>query len=116
VRTLRQAGYRLIATHPTGSLCPEDLAGVRRLALVGGNEHDGIRDELVNAADETVHVPMRGFVESLNVSVSAAILLCAATRHRPGDLTHGARRSFYAKGLYRSVSRAADVLRASSPR
>jgi tRNA (guanosine-2'-O-)-methyltransferase len=116
VQTLRQAGYRLVATHPAGTLSPEDLSDLPRFALVVGNEHDGIRDELARAADETVHVPMRGFVESLNVSVSAAILLAAATRHRAGDLTSGARRSFYAKGLYRSVSRAADVLRASSPR
>jgi hypothetical protein len=59
---------------------------------------------------------MRGFVESLNVSVSAAILLAAATRGRPGDLPEAEKRLLYARGLFRSVSRAARVLAASTPR
>jgi hypothetical protein len=53
---------------------------------------------------------MRGFVESLNVSVTAAILLHAATRGRAGDLDQGARRRLYARGLYLSVPHAEDVL------
>jgi hypothetical protein len=54
---------------------------------------------------------MRGFVESLNVSVTAAILLAAATANRPGDLDPGSRRRLYARGLYFSVPHAEDVLR-----
>ena len=71
--TLREGGYTLVATHPAGDLLPDDLAGIPRLCVVLGNERDGIADDLVKACDRRVRVPMRGFVESLNVSVSAAI-------------------------------------------
>ena len=55
---------------------------------------------------------MRGFAESLNVSVTGAILLEAATRGRAGDLDASERRRLYARGLYLSVSHAEDVLAA----
>ena len=53
---------------------------------------------------------MRGFVESLNVSVTAAILLASATRGREGDLDEEARLRLYARGLYYSIPRAGEVL------
>ena len=53
---------------------------------------------------------MRGFVESLNVSVTAAILLAAATSGRPGDLDAADRLRLYARGLYFSSPRAEDLL------
>jgi hypothetical protein len=53
---------------------------------------------------------MRGFVESLNVSVTAALLLSAATTGRPGDLPAADRRRLYARGLYFSSTRADDLL------
>lgn len=116
VTTLRQRGFELVATHPEGELLPAELSGIERLALVLGNEHDGICEALEKAATRSVRIPMRGFVESLNVSVSAAILLAAATRGRPGDLPEGEKRLLYARGLFRSVSQAARVLAASTPR
>jgi len=106
----RSAGLELIATHPNGELLPEDLAKVPRFALVLGNERDGISDALSAACPRAVRVPMRGFVESLNVSVTAAILLSAATHDRPGDLDEAARLRLYARGLYLSTNRADDLL------
>jgi hypothetical protein len=53
---------------------------------------------------------MRGFVESLNVSVTAAILLSAATRDRKGDLSPSELRRLYARGLYFSVDRPRELL------
>ena len=44
-------------------------------ALFFGTEHAGISQDVVDSADEFVKIPMCGFVESLNVSASAAILL-----------------------------------------
>lgn len=108
-------GYEICATHPEGELLPEDLAQIPRLCLLLGNEHDGIREELWRAASRTVRIPMRGFVESLNVSVSAAILLAAATRGRSGDLAPSEQRRLYARGLFQSVARAADILAAATP-
>lgn len=115
VAALAQRGFELVSTHPEGTLVPEDLASIPKLALVLGNEHDGIRDDLERAATRSVRVPMRGFVESLNLSVSAAILLRAATQGRAGDLDDGHRQWLYARGLYRSVVRAERVLAAMAP-
>ena len=114
IAAARAGGLELIATHPDGELLPADLAAIPRLALVLGNERDGIRKELADACSRAVQVPMRGFVESLNVSVTAAICLQAATSGRPGDLNATEKRRLYARGLYFSVNRADDVLSAES--
>lgn len=110
VKVLREARMTLVGAHPEGELLPGDLAGIPRLAVVLGNEHDGITRELYAACERTVRVPMRGMVESLNVSVTAAVLLSRATEGRKGDLDEAARRKLYARGLYFSVQRAKDVL------
>lgn len=109
---LLRRGFELIQTHPQGELAPDDLAAIPRVALILGNEHRGIDPLFVRAAARRVRIPMRGFVESLNVSVSAAVLLAAVTRHRRGDLTPSARRHLYARALFHSVPRAAEVLAA----
>lgn len=112
VAHLRARGFELVATHPQGELLPTDLAHIPKLALMLGNEHDGLSPELARAATRTVRIPMRGFVESLNVSVAAAILLAAATQGRAGDLTHEERQRLYARALFRTVPRAQEVLAA----
>ena len=103
-------GYELVAAAADGELAPHDLASIPRLALVLGNERDGIADALAAACTKRVRVPMRGFVESLNVSVSAAILLAYATHGRSGDLSADDYRRLYARGLYFTVDKADDVL------
>lgn len=115
VSALTSQGFELVATHPEGELVPEELKDMRRVCLVFGNEHDGISRELRESATRTVRVPMRGFVESLNVSVSAALLLRAATMDRAGDLSPAERRLLYARGLFHTVPRAAEVLAGSRP-
>jgi tRNA (guanosine-2'-O-)-methyltransferase len=109
---LRAQGYELIATHPKGKLTPPDLAHIPRLALLLGNEHEGICAELAVHAKRAVRIPMRGFVESLNVSVAAAVLLSAATQGRTGDLPLSEKRRLYARALFRSVPRAQEILAA----
>jgi tRNA (guanosine-2'-O-)-methyltransferase len=106
----REAGLPLVATHPDGELVPEDLAAMPRLALVLGNEREGIHEDLAAACSARVRVPMGGFVESLNVSVTAAVLLYAATRGRAGDLDEASRLRLYARGLFLSVAHAEDIL------
>ena len=51
-------------------------------AVVVGTEATGLSSEWMNAADEKIKIPMRGKIDSLNVSVSAAILLFEAQRQR----------------------------------
>lgn len=109
---LHAQGFTTVATHPEGNLSAEELASVPKVALILGNEHDGLRDALHEGAKQSVRIPMRGFVESFNVSVAAAVLLYAATRGRSGDLSEAEQLRFYARALVRSVPRALDVLAA----
>lgn len=113
---LTTRGMELVTTHPEGVMEPEELAAIPRLALVLGNEHWGVHDKLVRAAGRSVRIPMRGFVESLNVSVSAAILLHHALKGRQGNLAASDRQRLYARRLYYSVKRADLVLSAHTPR
>ncbi len=111
IEAAERAGMVLVAARSDGEMLPSELRALPRVALVLGNERDGIGPVLAAACTRSVRVPMRGFVESLNVSVTAAILLASATAGREGDLDEAARRRLYARGLYFSVPRAEDVLR-----
>jgi len=110
VGAVKSAGLEMVAAHPEGELLPEDLASLPRVVIVLGNERDGISEDLAARCEKRVRVPMRGFVESLNVSVTAAVLLASATRGRMGDLDEEARLRLYARGLFYSVPRAGEVL------
>ena len=110
IQAARAAGLELVGAHPEGTLLPKDLAKIPRVALVLGNERDGIAADLARACDRHVRVPMRGFIDSLNVSVTAAILLSHAVEGRPGDLDEATRQRLYARGLFYSVEAAKDVL------
>ncbi|QHC23142.1 TrmH family RNA methyltransferase [Streptomyces sp. GS7] len=74
VAALRAAGFQIVVTSPRGthlqSLAP--LRG-RRVALVVGNETEGVSDAVQAAADLVVQIPMAGAVESLNVGVATGI-------------------------------------------
>jgi tRNA (guanosine-2'-O-)-methyltransferase len=54
----------------------------KKVAIVLGNEHRGVSDEAANLADKKFIIPMKGMVQSLNVSVAAAIVLYEAFRQR----------------------------------
>jgi tRNA (guanosine-2'-O-)-methyltransferase len=110
VTALRDEGYELVGAHAEGEIGPDELADIPKLAIVLGNERDGIAEDLERACTRRVRVPMRGFVESLNVSVVAAVLLASATAKRTGDLPEADRRRLYARGLYLSVEKADEVL------
>ncbi len=112
---LKNRGFRLLVTHPEGRLTPSDLSTLDKVALILGNERDGVSPELAARADDTIRIPMRGFVESLNVSVTAAILVQAACDGRPSDLSEEERQNIYARWLRKSVPRADEVLRALNP-
>jgi tRNA (guanosine-2'-O-)-methyltransferase len=108
---LRAAGFVLVAAHAGGELVPADLAALPRACVVVGNEREGIRDELLGACDRSVRVPMRGFAESLNLSVTAAILLSHALAGRAGDLDADERARFVARGLLLTVPGSVTILR-----
>ncbi len=110
VGALHERGYKVYVAAMDGSLRPEDLASIPRVAIVFGNEHSGVSPELAALADGACTIPMRGFVQSLNVSVAAAITLAAAMRGRPGDLDETQRQLLRARYLLASVPRAHEIL------
>lgn len=76
VTALREQGFEVVATSSHGTVAQADtpLRG-GRVALVVGNETDGVRPEVLAAADHVVRIPMAGGVESLNVGVATGISL-----------------------------------------
>lgn len=116
IARLQREGYTLIAACMDGELVPSDLEHIERFALVMGNEKVGVSNEFLAASTKRVRVPMRGFVESLNLSVATAILLHAALEHRNGDLPEARQRELYARGLVRSVVKIREVLGGLEPR
>lgn len=97
VAALRGEGIALYGgTSEPGALPLWDLDVLRPCAFVFGNEHEGLSAAARAGLDATFTVPMRGFVESLNVSVAAAIALAHAVRQReqagrPSDLAEAER-------------------------
>lgn len=73
---LKKKGYRLVATSPHNKdVDIRDLSVDKPLALIFGTELEGISEVVHEMADEYVRIPMFGFTESFNISVSAAICL-----------------------------------------
>ncbi len=80
INTLKEKGYRIIATSPNESACTiDDLPVDKPLALFFGTELTGISETVVDHAEELVKIPMYGFTESFNISVSAALCLRSLT-------------------------------------
>jgi tRNA (guanosine-2'-O-)-methyltransferase len=76
VHALRSKGYRVIATSPRApEVTPDNMDLSRPMAFCFGTELTGLSNELMDAADEHVRIPMYGFTESFNISASAAITL-----------------------------------------
>ncbi len=73
---LKSAGYKILVTHPdVEGISIENVDVSEKLAVVMGNESDGVSSEALQLADQKVYIPMVGFTESLNISVSAAICM-----------------------------------------
>lgn len=74
INQLRKDGYKIYATSPHAkSYLIENVPIEEKFALFFGTEKDGLSDLVLEQADEHVKIPMFGFTESLNISVSGAI-------------------------------------------
>lgn len=83
---LKQKGYKIVATTPhKNDFNLEDFPIDQKVALMFGTELNGLSDTAIEMADYYLKIPMYGFTESFNISVSAAICL--------HDLTHRLRKS-----------------------
>jgi RNA methyltransferase, TrmH family len=80
---LRAAGRKLYAATADGTAASSlDLTGP--IALVLGNEAHGLSDEILDAVDGRISIPMAGSVESLNVAMAGTVLAFEAARQRRG--------------------------------
>jgi len=82
-KQLRSEGFKIYVS--SISVDAKDLYKIdftEKSAIVMGNEHRGISKEAEELADEQFYIPMYGMVQSLNVSVSAAITIYEALRQR----------------------------------
>ena len=88
IETLKNQGYQIIATTPHENDCLLDDFDISKpCALFFGTERDGLSEEVLQKADGFLKIPMAGFTESLNISVSAAIIIQNLTnRLRQSDL------------------------------
>jgi tRNA (guanosine-2'-O-)-methyltransferase len=88
LQTLRNKGYQIIATTPHENDCLlENFDISKPSALFFGTEIDGLSEEIMREADGFLKIPMVGFTESLNISVSAAIIIQNLTnRLRNSDI------------------------------
>ncbi|MEE2773216.1 MAG: RNA methyltransferase [Bacteroidota bacterium] len=80
LHTLRKKGYRIVATSPhEDAVMLDDFDISTPAAFFFGTEREGLSQEILEEADSTLKIPMVGFTESLNISVSAAIILQSVT-------------------------------------
>jgi len=79
IKDLRKNGYRIVAATPHHNDCLlDDFDGSQKSCFFFGREKQGLSDEVLESADSYLKIPMVGFTESLNISVSAAIILQSA--------------------------------------
>jgi len=93
VTTLQTSGFQVLSTGFSPHAKPVtdwDMTGPT--AVILGNEHDGVAEELQALAPGHIYIPMQGMVQSLNVSVACAVILFEAFRQR------------MAKGMYAKAS------------
>lgn len=91
LQLLKDKGYKIIATTPhKDDFTPDTLPIDQKIALVFGTEIEGISQDVYDMADGFVRIPMFGFTESFNISVSAAICMYALSsrirQHIPNHL------------------------------
>lgn len=79
---LKESGLKIIAASEKGDTIYTDANFTGPLAIVMGSEDTGISPSLLRLADEQLKIPILGKIDSLNVSVSAALMIYEAVRQR----------------------------------
>ena len=83
MEAVRQNYSTVLATHLAGdSVDLYDVDLTQNLALVFGNEHEGVSPEIVTLADGNFIIPQQGIIRSLNISVACAVTLYEAFRQK----------------------------------
>jgi tRNA (guanosine-2'-O-)-methyltransferase len=79
---LKARGFRVFATLPDAKVSIEDVDVDTPLAVVFGNEHDGVSSAVIAACDASITVPMFGFTESYNLSVTVGLCMSRLAARR----------------------------------
>jgi len=117
LRRLKDLGYRIAATTLQEDGVPlSDLSLDRPLALVFGTEEEGLSQKAHNLADTFLQLPMFGFTQSFNVSVTVALCLHDLTRRLhvseiPWQLNEAERRDLKLEWLIQSATRGELLVR-----
>ncbi len=82
---LKNKNFQIVATSSLDSKKYYDLEYKNNIVFIFGNEANGISDEVKNVSNDFVNIPMSGEIESLNVSISAAIICFYIKRIRDGQ-------------------------------
>ncbi len=80
---LKEKGFTIYATSLNeGASSIYENNWTQPAAIILGNEHEGVSEEALRIADASIYIPMFGMIQSLNVSVAAAVILYEACRQR----------------------------------
>jgi 23S rRNA (guanosine2251-2'-O)-methyltransferase len=82
IEQLKKEGFWIVGTHLSGQKNYDQIDYKMPTALVMGNEEKGIRKLVAENCDFLVKIPMKGKIDSLNVSVSTGVLLFEIVRQR----------------------------------
>ncbi len=113
---LRNEGYRLVATVPgkTATLLQNFDLNKGKTALLFGTELTGLSKDALNMADEFLEIPMFGFTESFNISVSASIILSQLVLKFHSEdywkLTEKEKESIYFEWLKKSIKSSGQII------
>ena len=116
VEELHSRGVKVYATHLGASSQPiDDIDFSQPSAIVFGNEHAGVTDELLELCDGNVIIPMKGMTQSFNISVAGAISFYHINYWRrqqglAGDLTEQEKQQLRASYYLRSVENSEKLL------
>ena len=85
LNNLKEKGFRIIGTSDAGKNSLYDISFSEPTVLVMGSEGTGLRRLTAETCDELVQIPMRGFVNCLNISVATGVCLFEIQRQRNAD-------------------------------
>ena len=112
---LKKSGYQIYASDLSATCALHEIPVQNKVAIVFGNEKEGISDVAKKMADGTFIIPMHGFAQSFNISVAAAISFSAIHQKRltagfAGDMSGEEKLRLRASYYLRTLDSAADIL------
>jgi tRNA (guanosine-2'-O-)-methyltransferase len=116
IAALHARGFRVLAAMPDVATSVDAIDAATPVAVMFGNEHAGLSEAAVRASDDAVAVPMFGFAESFNLSVTVALAMSRVAERRRavlgalGDLDDARKLRLRARWLATGVRAAAQVI------